>query len=474
MNNAISYARVSSVEQRERGLSIEAQIRFIRKYARDHDLKIVREFVEVETAKVTGRPRFLEMFEFLKETPGCKIILVEKTDRLYRNFQDMVDLDNLGVDIHFTKEGAIVGPNARSSDKFMHGIRVLMAKNYSDNLSEEVRKGLHEKVLRGEWPHGAPWGYKNNRETHTIDIDPAKSAFVKWLFKRYAVGDISVKRLHEEYMAFNNGIVLGKSYISKILSNPFYKGQMLWKGSIYPAVHEPLIDTPTWETVQLVLDASSKPPYARRYKLFTYSRLIKCCYCGCSIVGEIKKGKYIYYHCSEKRGPCKENGYIRQELLDEQFLAAIRKLKMDDNEFEDQMKAIQTLKEKEKADIVEEEQCLRNRIKEVQTELEMLYRKQRDLSSHRFAIRDEHDSILEELSDLTERLKDIQTPRVSIYTDHERLLDFANRAVKLFLNGTLEIRRKVIETMFEGIVMEEGQIQVKPKIQPVSVENYQQ
>lgn len=42
--------KVSPVEQRERGLSIEAQIRFIRKYAKDNDLKIVREFVEVETA----------------------------------------------------------------------------------------------------------------------------------------------------------------------------------------------------------------------------------------------------------------------------------------------------------------------------------------------------------------------------------------------------------------------------------------
>ena len=382
----------------------------------------------------------------------------------------MVDLDNLGVDIHFTKEGAVVGPNARSSDKFMHGIRVLMAKNYSDNLSEEVKKGLQEKVLRGEWPHGAPWGYENNEDKHTIEIDPVKSVIVRWLYKRYAIGDISVKRLHEEYIALNNGIVLGLSYIKKILSNPFYKGQMLWKGTVYPAIHEPLIDTPTWETVQLILSASSKPPYARRYNLFTYSRLIKCSYCGCSIVAEIKKGRYIYYHCSEKRGPCKENGYIRQELLDDQFLAEIRKLKMDEEEFEAQMEVIQSLKQKEKEDFVEEERFLRHKIMEVQTDLEMLYRKQKDLHSQRFAGRDEHDAILEKLSDLTERLKDIQVPRESKYAEHERLLDFTHRADKLFLNGTMEIRRKVVETLFEDITMVDSKVNVKVKIQPQNSE----
>ena len=32
-------------------------------------------------------------------------------------------------------------------EKFMHGIKVLMAKNYVDNLSEETRKGMLEKAV---------------------------------------------------------------------------------------------------------------------------------------------------------------------------------------------------------------------------------------------------------------------------------------------------------------------------------------
>ena len=43
----------------------------------------------------------------------------------------------------------------------MHGIKVLMAKNYIDNLSEEARKGMQEKAEQGIWPTKTPLGYRN-------------------------------------------------------------------------------------------------------------------------------------------------------------------------------------------------------------------------------------------------------------------------------------------------------------------------
>ena len=42
-------------------------------------------------------------------------------------------------EIHMVKENEILTKSSRSAQKFMHGIRVLMAKNYIDNLSEEVK-----------------------------------------------------------------------------------------------------------------------------------------------------------------------------------------------------------------------------------------------------------------------------------------------------------------------------------------------
>jgi hypothetical protein len=68
------------------------------------------------------------------------VLLVEKTDRLYRNLKDWVTVDQLEVEIHFPKEDVVLSRDSRSSEKFMHCIKVLMAKNYIDNLSEEARR----------------------------------------------------------------------------------------------------------------------------------------------------------------------------------------------------------------------------------------------------------------------------------------------------------------------------------------------
>ena len=76
-----------------------------------------------------------------------RIILVKKTDRLYRNLKDWVTLDELDLEIHLVKENIILSSDSRSSEKFMHGIKVLMAKNFIDNLSEEVKKGMLEKAV---------------------------------------------------------------------------------------------------------------------------------------------------------------------------------------------------------------------------------------------------------------------------------------------------------------------------------------
>ena len=64
-----------------------------------------------------------------------RVILVEKIDRLYQNFKDWVTIDDLDAEIHFPKEGVVLSRDSRSSEKFMRGIKVLMAKNYIDNLS---------------------------------------------------------------------------------------------------------------------------------------------------------------------------------------------------------------------------------------------------------------------------------------------------------------------------------------------------
>jgi site-specific DNA recombinase len=156
---AVLYARVSSKEQEKDGFSIPAQQKLLRHYAAENAIHLAKEFTDVETARRSGRTGFGEMIAFLRRTASCRIILVEKTDRLYRNLKDWVTIDELGVEVHFVKENVVLSAESRSSEKFVHGIKVLMAKNYIDNLSEETRKGMLEKAERGIWPSYAPLGY---------------------------------------------------------------------------------------------------------------------------------------------------------------------------------------------------------------------------------------------------------------------------------------------------------------------------
>ena len=146
MDNCLIYVRVSSKEQESEGFSIPAQIKLLNEYAIQNGLNVTQEFTDVETAKKSGRTSFTKMLTYLEDNPDIRTVLVEKTDRLYRNFKDYVILEDYELNIHLVKEGQIISKDSRSHEKFIHGIKVLMAKNFIDNLSEEVKKGLKEKV----------------------------------------------------------------------------------------------------------------------------------------------------------------------------------------------------------------------------------------------------------------------------------------------------------------------------------------
>src|SRR6516162_5955394 len=198
IRKAVVYARVSSKEQEKEGFSIPAQLKLLKDYAAAQGFAVAQEYVDVETAKQTGRAAFGEMVAYLKAHPTVRVLLVEKTDRLYRNLKDWVTVDELEVEIHFVKEGVVLSRGSRSSEKFMHGIKVLMAKNYIDNLSEEARKGMQEKAEQGIWPTKTPLGYRNITGPDgkkIIAIDPTLSPIVAKLFEWYARGDISLKEV---------------------------------------------------------------------------------------------------------------------------------------------------------------------------------------------------------------------------------------------------------------------------------------
>lgn len=245
----VIYARVSSKQQEQEGFSIPAQLKLLRTHAESEGLSVDREFTDVETAKQAGRTAFGEMMAHLRRNPSCRVVLTEKTDRLYRNLKDWVTLDDLHLELHFVKEGGMVSDSSRSSEKLAHGIRVLMAKNYVDNLSEETKKGMREKAEQGIWPSVAPLDYRNvvgPDGRRVIEPDPDVAAILRQLFELYATGWWSIRKLAR--WAREQGLVSRKrkapvpqATIHAILRSRIYTGSFEWDGRTYKGTHQPLI-----------------------------------------------------------------------------------------------------------------------------------------------------------------------------------------------------------------------------------------
>lgn len=326
---AFLYVRVSTKEQEDSGYSIPAQKALLTAYAAEKGFRIVEIFEESETAKMSGRrPAFARMIVALRKRPEA-VLLVEKTDRLQRNLRDFLTLDELGTEIHFVKEGSVISPTVHSSHKFLHGIKVLVAKNYSDNLSEEIKKGMREKAAEGSFPSVAPMGFRNVAGPPGIVPDPDAGPLVRNLFERAGTGIYSgaaLTRLARSLgLRSKKGAVLNKNTVcTNILRNPAYYGTFRWAGTLYVGKYEPLISKELFDRVQNVVDGRRNATSARR--VFAFGGLLRCETCGGLMSGALKKGRFIYYACQGRRS-CRR--YYPERLFNEEALRLLNGIHLD-------------------------------------------------------------------------------------------------------------------------------------------------
>ncbi len=212
-----------------------------------------------------------------------------------------------------------------------------MAKNYIDNLSEEARKGMQEKAEQGIWPTVAPLGYRNVMGPDgkkIIDIDPQIGPIVTHMFGLYATGTLSISDLADRARVAGlvykkSGLPVPRSIVHGMLRNPLYAGDIVWKGQFYRGKHPPLVARALWDRVQGVLDGRNASKVRGSKRDFAFTGIVKCGHCFCAMVGEMKKRRYVYYHCTGYKGKCPEP-YVREEALAEQFSATLRQLEFGD------------------------------------------------------------------------------------------------------------------------------------------------
>lgn len=267
---AALYVRVSTEEQAQEGLSIDAQLHALREYCRQRAYAIVESFIDAgESARTDKRPAFQRMIATAKQRPKpFDLILVHKMDRFARNREDSAVYKallrkELGIDVVSITEQFDDTPTG----KLTEGIMEVIAEFYSANLSHEVLKGMREKATRGQALGLAPIGYGIGDDGRFAVVNE-EAAVVRWIFEEYASrrrGMNGIAVWLRDHGVTQFGPVAAQfrwsgQGIKVILKNRVYLGEFRWQPQtdaepiVVENAHPPIVGPELFARVQTLLD----------------------------------------------------------------------------------------------------------------------------------------------------------------------------------------------------------------------------
>ncbi len=322
------YARVSS-EKQDVDLSITAQLKALRDYAKRNEYPVIKEYVdEAESGRSIDRPGFKEMILAARQKPPqFQMILVWKLSRFARNREDSIIYKSLlrkqGIQVISINEPLEDTPSGR----LLEGIIEVLDEFYSANLGEDITRGMRECASRGFFPGSIPpFGYKRIKvpdgavQRTKLEPDPATAPIVERMFKENLSGKglLEITRgLNGDGLTTTKHVKWGKTSVDKILKNEVYTGTLIW-GQFRPNRNSgkdlspirvenawpAIIDRETFDKVQKnLVKRTPKVTHPRViHSEYILSGLVKCQYCGSAMIGHaVKSGKFFYYMCGNTR-----------------------------------------------------------------------------------------------------------------------------------------------------------------------------
>src|SRR3989339_1391692 len=450
------YTRKSTDVEDKQILPIEAQLQELRDFAKRENLDIALEFIEKQSAKIPGRPIFNEMLQRI-EKGEADSILSWHPDRLARNSVDG------GRIIYLLDTNKLLGLKFPSfwfestpQGKFMLNIAFGQSKYYVDSLSENTKRGLRQKVRRGEYPSVAPIGYINDVRTKSIVVDRKKARIIRQAFELYAKGnsrleDISNFLAHRGILS-RGGKRIHKTRATFILSNPFYTGLFRYSKELHEGKHEPIIAKKIFDKVQEVLKQRGRPHHKTKNEPQAFCGLLHCESCGMGITGEyrVKKQKngnvhdYIYYHCTKKNKSIKcPEPCIRQKSLDEQISSLLQKFSLRADWAEKLLEMTETDKEKSAQSVSAFVQESQNKIRAIQTKLQRLLDGYLEQDIEREIYREQKTKLLMEKKSLDEKMARIEQKQNDWLELFQNWIKVATTLVKIARDNDL-LQKKVI------------------------------
>ena len=235
---AALYARVSS-DRQDVDLSVSAQLRALKDYAKANGYSVAREYVdEAASGRVADRPQFREMIEEGSQPNSpFREILVWKFSRFTRKREHAVAFKSMlrrkGIRVVSITEHADDSPTG----KLMVAIIESVDEFYSENLAQDVVRGMREAALRGFFlASNAPFGYRRvkvsdgAKERPTLEVDPATAPVVREIFEKSLRGS-GLKEICKELNdrgVTNRGKRWYKGTLHYVLRNEAYTGIAVW------------------------------------------------------------------------------------------------------------------------------------------------------------------------------------------------------------------------------------------------------
>jgi site-specific DNA recombinase len=451
MNLSLLYVRVSSKEQEKEGYSLDAQEKLGNDYASRNNLKIIKRWKVSESAWKEERTSFNQMIDYAKKHNNVKHILFDVTDRMTRNDMDKIKIMTLvkyfDKTIHFSRSNKTINKESGSEDEFMLDIEVAVAKKMSNDISRKTRMGMLEKAEQGLFPSNAPLGYKNNPLTRLMEIDEVKASHIQEAFSLNASGSYSIDMvaniLYEKGFRGKKDNRVGKSAIAHILKNPIYYGVFRWNEKLYQGSHAPLISKELFDNAQAVL--SGKPRVHTNKRNFPFNNLIQCGVCNCKVLGELKKKKYIYYHCGFSKGRHEGGDYIPQDSLAKMFLEPLSKITIKEDLAEWLAKAMkENFKDNQK--LTEKRlQSLKNSLQRLKTRLSRLYDLKLDngITEDIFRIKEKEYNY--EIININYQIDNLQVAKPNAYEYAVKTFELSKRLPFIYNQANNEEKAKILK-----------------------------
>ena len=450
MSKFFLYARKSTDVEDKQVLSIEAQITELRAFAKQNNLDVVEEFIEKQSAKIPGRPIFGNMLKRIEhdEADG---ILAWHPDRLARNSVDggqiiyLIDCGHIAA-LKFPQFWFEPTPQG----KFMLNIAFGQSKYYVDSLSENTKRGLRQKVRRGEYPSVASIGYINDVRTKTIVVDRKKARIIRRAFELYAKGNSRLEDvsnfLAQHGIFSRGGKRIHKTRATFILSNQFYTGLFKYGGELHEGKYEPIITKKLFDTAQEILRQRGKPRHKQKNEPQAFCGLISCAECNMMITAEKQKG-HIYYRCTKKKVKCTQS-YVREEELDRQLSSLIQKVSLR----QDWADKLLEMAEKDKtvsaqsvSAFVQESQ---GRIRAIQTKLQRLLDGYLEQDIEREIYREQKTKLLLEKKSLDEKMAQIEQKQNDWLESFQNWIKVATTLVKIARDSNLLDKKVAAKEIF--------------------------